>query len=104
MLRGINGATAEMSLVLLVHDLRKCLNKALFSAFSTRIDAAFEPLSWHDFITCPWSNGRRVSCFWDSFSVPRSYTHIRNTSRRRWINAGIFEFFREKGFPKEQMT
>ena len=60
MLRGINGATAEMSLVLLVHNLRKCLNKALFSAFSTRIDAASESLSWHDFITCPWSNGRRV--------------------------------------------
>ena len=63
LLRGINGATAEMSLVLLVHNLRKCLNKALFSAFSafsTRIDATFESLSWHDFITCPWSNGRRV--------------------------------------------
>ena len=65
MLRGNNGATAEMSLVLLVHNLRKCLNKALFPAFSTRIDAAFESLSWHDFITCPWSNERRV--IWSGF-------------------------------------
>jgi hypothetical protein len=31
----VDGATAEMSLVLLVHNMRKCLNKALFSAFST---------------------------------------------------------------------
>ena len=40
LLRGLNGATAEMSLVFLVHNLLKCLKKAVCSALLPRIGDA----------------------------------------------------------------
>lgn len=46
LLRGINGATAEMSLVFLVHNLKKCLKKADLSTFLAGIRNAHGFTRW----------------------------------------------------------
>ena len=46
LLRGLNGASAEMSLVFLVHNLLKCLKKAVSTAFWAAINNAREFTHW----------------------------------------------------------
>jgi len=46
LLRGLDGATAEMSLVFLGHNLLKCLKKAAIPAFLAGISNAHEFMHW----------------------------------------------------------
>jgi len=64
LLRGLNGASAEMSLVFLVHNLLKCLKKAIFSAFWAEIGNAREFMHWVSRLVWQCSKHRCLS--WDS--------------------------------------
>jgi len=46
LLRGLNGASAEMSLAFLVHNLQKCMRKACFEAFCARISCFCLFVDW----------------------------------------------------------
>ncbi len=52
LLRGLNGATAEMSLVFLVHNLLKCMKTTAFSAFWAEICNACKFTNWAPRFVC----------------------------------------------------
>jgi transposase len=64
LLRGLNGATAEMSLVFLVHNLLKCSQKAAILAYPAGFVAAREFIYWMSRLL--WQFGRRHRQCWAS--------------------------------------
>lgn len=61
LLRGLNGATAEMSLMFLVHNLLKCLEKTAFPAFPARTGDTRHFMQWADWLLRPCSKHRCLS-------------------------------------------
>jgi hypothetical protein len=61
LLRGLGGATAEMALVFLAHNLLKCLTKVMFLAFLAGIGNARKLTHWADRLWWQCSTHRSLS-------------------------------------------